>query len=127
MAGCKKILIILAHAFLGWVLCAAVMGVGMAILPLNTTLIIHLILAPVFFFAISAVYFRKFNYTTPLQTAIIFTSFVVLMDFFVVAMIIQKSFTMFTSLIGTWIPFILIFLVLYFSGKSLVVNKKVEG
>ena len=68
----KKTLIILAHAFSGWVLCAATIGIGMAATSLNTALIIHAVAAPVFFAGVSLVYFRKFNYTTPLQTAVIF-------------------------------------------------------
>jgi len=38
------------------------------------------------------------------------------MDFFVVAMLINHSFEMFTSLMGTWLPFALIFLSTYLSG-----------
>jgi hypothetical protein len=112
----KKIIIILAHAFAGWVLCAATMGVGMSLTSLNNALIIHAIAAPIFFAGISLVYFRNFNYTAPLQTAFIFIAFVVAMDFFVVAMLINRSFEMFTSLLGTWIPFALIFMSTYLTG-----------
>jgi hypothetical protein len=104
-----KIAILLAHAFIGWMLCAATMGIGMAVTSVNNALIIHAILAPIFFAGISWVYFRKFNYTPPLQTATIFIAFVIAMDFFVVAMLINRSFDMFTSVLGTWIPFALIF------------------
>jgi uncharacterized integral membrane protein len=72
--------------------------------------------APAFFSAISLVYFTKFNYTTPLQTAAIFTGFVMVVDFFIVALLINQSLDMFTSLIGTWIPFSLIFLSTYLTG-----------
>ncbi len=112
----SKILVILIHAFVGWVLCAATMGIGMSVTALDTTLIIHAIAAPIFFAAISLVYFRKFNYTTPLQTAGIFLAFVLLMDFFVVAMLINHSFAMFSSLLGTWIPFALIFASTFITG-----------
>jgi len=61
-------------------------------------------------------YFKRFNYTTPLQTAIIFTSFVILTVVFVVALIIEKSFDMFTTILGTWIPFIFIFKSTYLAG-----------
>lgn len=112
----QKIAIILAHALVGWMLCAATMGIGMAVTSLETTLIIHAIGAPIFFFFVSLVYFRKFNYTTPLQTAIIFIAFVIAMDFFVVAILINRSFEMFTSLLGTWIPFALIFSSTWLTG-----------
>ena len=112
----QKVAIILAHAFVGWALCAATMGVGMAVTTLETTLILHAIGAPIFFSLVSLVYFTKFNYTTPLQTAVIFIAFVIFMDFFLVAMIINRSFEMFTSLLGTWVPFALIFASTWLTG-----------
>lgn len=113
----KKLLVIFLHAFVGWLLCAATMGIGMAVTSLETTLIIHAIAAPIFFFLVSLNYFRKFNYTTPLRTAVIFVSFVILVDFFVVALLINKNLDMFSSILGTWIPFALIFLSTYLTGK----------
>ena len=115
----SRILIILIHAFIGWTLCAATMGVGMAVTSVNHALIIHAIAAPIFFAIVSLVYFRKFNFTTPLQTAAIFIAFVIAMDFFVVAMLINRSFEMFASLLGTWIPFALIFASTYLTGRSI--------
>lgn len=120
----NKILILLAHAFAGWALCAATMGIGMAVTTLDNTLVIHAIAAPIFFAGVSLIYFRKFNYTTPLQTAFFFLAFVVAMDFFVVAMLINRSFEMFTSLLGTWLPFTLIFASTYLTGRFLVRSKK---
>jgi hypothetical protein len=113
----RKIAIILAHAFAGWALCAATIGVGMAVTSLDNALIIHAVAAPVYFFLVSLVYFNKFNYTTPIQTAVIFVAFVILMDFFVVATLINRSYDMFTSLLGTWIPFALIFTSTYLTGS----------
>ena len=95
----QKIAVILAHAFVGWMLCAATIGIGMAVTSLDNTLIIHAIGAPIYFAGVSLIYFRKFNFTTPFQTAMIFTAFVIAMDFFVVAMLINRSFEMFTSLL----------------------------
>jgi len=112
----QKIAVILIHALVGWMLCAATMGIGMAVTSLETTLILHAIGAPIFFFLVSLVYFRKFNYTTPLQTALIFIACVIGMDIFVVAMLINHSFEMFTSLLGTWIPFVLIFSSTWLTG-----------
>ena len=112
----RKIFITLAHAFVGWALCGATMGIGMATMTMNGALIVHAVAAPIFFTIVSLVYFNKFNYTTPLQTALIFTAFVMAMDFFVVALIINRSLEMFASLLGTWIPFALIFASTCFTG-----------
>jgi hypothetical protein len=62
------------------------------------------------------VYFTRFGYTTPLATALVFTSFVTVVDFFLVALIILRSLDMFTSPLGTWIPFALIFVATWLTG-----------
>jgi hypothetical protein len=112
----RNLIIILVHALVGWALCGATMGIGMATTSLKNALIIHAIAAPVFFAIISLIYFRRFNYTGPLQTAFIFVGFVIVMDFFVVALLINRSLDMFTSPAGTWIPFALIFALTYLTG-----------
>jgi hypothetical protein len=114
----KKLLVILGHAFVGWALCAATMGVGMATTSMNNTLIIHAIAAPIFFGVVAWNYYSGFGYTSPLITALIFVGFVMATDFFVVALIINRSLDMFTSLVGTWIPFGLIFLATYLVGMQ---------
>ena len=116
----KKNITILAHAFVGWALCAATMGIGMATMSLQNALITHAIGAPIFFAVVSLIYFSKFNYTSPLQTALIFVGFVIVVDFFVVALLINRSLEMFASLLGTWIPFALIFASTCLTGLYMV-------
>jgi hypothetical protein len=116
--------ILLAHAFVGWLLCAATMGIGMAVTTLQTALIIHAIGAPIYFTAVSYVYFTCFNYTRPLQTALIFVGFVMVVDFLVVALLISKSLAMFGSLLGTWIPFALIFVSSLATGLAVLSSRK---
>ena len=115
----KKSLIIFAHMFIGWAICGAIMGIGMSLMPTGKILIIHAVAAPIIFGLISLVYFKKFAYTTPLKTAIIFTVFIMAMDFFLVALVINKSLAMFASILGTWIPFALIFFSTYFVGLKI--------
>ncbi len=113
----KRVLIIAALGLLGWALCGAIMFVGMSLMPMRTTLIVHAIGAPVIFTLISLLYFKRFGFTTPLQTGIIFLLIVVFVDFFLVALVINKSLEMFQSPLGTWIPFGLIFLSTYVTGS----------
>jgi len=120
----RKFITILLHAFVGWALCAATMGIGMATMTIQNTLIVHAIGAPIFFALVSLIYFKKFNYTTPIQTALIFVGFVIAVDFFVVALLINRSLEMFASLLGTWIPFVLIFVSTYLTGSYIVREKK---
>ena len=111
---------ILAHAFVGWALCGAIMGIGMQVTSIEMTLIAHAIGAPIIFTAVSMLYFTRFHYTTPLQTAVAFTSFVVFTDFFLVALLINRSLEMFASFLGTWLPFALIFGSTYLTGLYIV-------
>ncbi len=117
----KKIIVIAIHTLIGWALCAAIIGIGRNVTTMETTLIVHAIGVPIIFGIISLIYFSKFNFTMPLVTGIIFLGSAILIDFFVVALLLEKSFNMFKSPIGTWIPFILIFLSTYIVG--LIVTK----
>ncbi len=116
MRNIMKLVTVFVHAFVGWALCAATMGIGLATMSLQNALIVHAIGAPIFFTGVSLIYFKKFNYTTPFQTALIFVDFVIAMDFLVVALLITRSLEMFASLLGTWIPFALIFTSTYVTG-----------
>ena len=120
----KKALIILIHAFIGWAFCAAIMAIGPLLTTMNNTLIAHLILGPIGFGILSAIYHRKFGYTRPIITALTFLLFVIGMDFFLVGLIILKNIEMFTSMIGVWLPFALIFLFTWGAGLLIQRNKK---
>jgi len=113
--------ILLVFALFGWMLCAATMGIGMAVTSIENALIIHAIAAPCFFSAISMVYFSRYKYLSPLKTALVFLGFVIGMDFFIVALLINHSLDMFTSFLGTWLPFTLIFLSTWITGE--IVNR----
>jgi hypothetical protein len=112
----KKIGLILLFALIGWTICGMIMGIGLATTTEANAIIIHALFVPVVFFSIAFIYFRRFNYTTPLQTSLIFITFVILMDFFVVSLIINKNFDMFKSFLGTWFVFMEIFIVTYLTG-----------
>ena len=113
-----KVVVFIAHALVGWALCFLTIGIAMWLAPEFVALVIHAALAPVIFFVVSLVYFRYFNYTGPLPTAIGFVLFVILMDFFLVAMVMLRSLEMFASFIGTWLPFALIFLSSWLTGEA---------
>jgi hypothetical protein len=117
-----KIAIIVAHAIVGWALCGAIIAIGRQIFSMRTTLVIHAIGAPLGFALLSFFYFKKFGFTTPMQTALVFLAIVIGLDIFLVAMVFVKSFAMFASVLGTWIPFALIFAATYVTGR--IINKK---
>ena len=108
--------IILGHALVGWIYCGAIIGIGRQFMSMQATLVMHAIGAPLGFILLSLFYFKRFAFTSPLQTALLFLVVVIGMDVFVVAMLIEKSFTMFSSPLGTWLPFALIFSSTYITG-----------
>ncbi|HLJ60420.1 MAG TPA: hypothetical protein VKZ50_11880 [bacterium] len=115
-----KTLVILAHAVVGWALCGAIIAIGRRTTSMRTALIIHAVAVPILFGVLSFVYFSVFAYTTPLQTAAIFVAVAMLLDVVVVAHLIERNFDMFKSVLGTWIPFGLIFASTYLCGVYLV-------
>jgi len=120
----RNYIVLLAFALIAQMLCWAIMVIGQMVTSLENTLIAHAIGAPIIAVVVSSIYYKKFNYTTPLQTAIVFVSVVIAMDVFIVALLIERSFEMFTSPIGTWIPISSIFLATYITG--IFANKRAE-
>ncbi len=120
----QRIIIVLIHALIIWALCGVTIVVGRSITTIGTTLIIHAIAAPIFAFVVSLFYYKKFNYTSPIWTAIIFLIVVIAMDAGLVAPVFEKSYEMFKSILGTWIPFLLIFLSTYITG--IIIKRKVN-
>ena len=112
-----KLLVILIYAFIGWTICGVIMFIGTAVTSEFIALIIHAIAAPIIFAVVSSYYFKRYDFTTPLETALLFVGFVLLMDFFVVALFINRSLAMFGNVLGTWIPFVLIFISTYYTGQ----------
>jgi hypothetical protein len=61
-------------------------------------------------------YVKRFNYTTPLQTAVAFFAFAIFADAGLVAPVFEKSYAMFASVWGTWVPLASIFLAAFVAG-----------
>ena len=114
----KNAAITVAYALAGWALCATTMGVGMRVTGLGNALVTHAVAAPVIFAALSFVYFRRTTSWPPLYAATAFLGIVMLMDVFVVALLIERSFAMFESILGTWLPFLLIFVSTWWTGLA---------
>jgi len=112
----KAILPLIMYGFIGWAFCAATMGISMAITSPTAALWIHATLAPLYFIGLTRLYYRTSGRPSPLTTSLFFVCFVIFIDFFLVALVILHSFDMFASLLGTWIPFALIFLSSYLTG-----------
>ena len=105
-----------AHGLVGWVLCGTTMGVGMKMTTLEIALILHALAAPIIFTALSLFYFRRLGSWPPFRAAATFLGVVIIMDVFVVALFVERSFEMFESVLGTWLPFLLVFVSTWWTG-----------
>jgi len=92
-----------------WAACGAVMTIGRRLWPLETALRVHLVAAPLIAFLASAVHAALAPGFSPWLRAGALTAIVILLDAAVVAPLMERSYAMFRSLIGTWIPFAAIF------------------
>lgn len=99
------------------------MGIAMAATTLPRALVIHAIAAPLIFAVVSIIHSETSRDRSPIATAILFTAVVILMDVFVVAFLIARSFRMFASPLGTWMPFALIFLSTWAAGSLLALPR----
>ena len=111
-----KLKIILGHALLGWAASVAVLAFGFAAMPRLDAVLLYAMAAPFIFIYVSMHYFENYFYTTALETAAIFTLTVMVMDFVVFGLLIDHSFSMFGSVLMTWIPFFLTFTATHMTG-----------
>lgn len=110
---------LLAHAGVGWMIHASILGLLLAAVSTPAALLVRLIAAPLVFAAVAWHYFAARGARSALPTAAVFTSVVVLLDLLVVAGIVQRSLAMFASITGTWLAFALIFVATWATGTSM--------
>lgn len=107
---------LIALGLLLWGACGTVMSIGRRLFSLDTTLRVHLVAAPAMAFLVSAIHTRIDPAFGAVSRAAVLTCLVVTLDLLVVAPFFERSFAMFRSLIGTWIPFALIFAASFAAG-----------
>ena len=113
----RRLILFLLFAFIGWAACGGIVMGGRLIMSMQTTLIVHAVGAPLVFGTLSFIFHRLSPGTSTIGLAATFLGFIVFMDIFVVALLIEKSFAMFLSPLGTWIPWILIVLSVWAVGE----------
>jgi hypothetical protein len=107
---------LVAYGLVGWALCGLAMGLLMRLVPQGVALALHAIAAPLIFAAIARQYFSARGAREALTAAWAFTGLVAGLDLIVVAGLVQRSLAMFASVVGTWLPFALIFGVTWAMG-----------
>lgn len=122
-ATARSLVRISLHAFIGWAMCAAAMGALIAGTNLRTALFLHGVAAPVLFVWVSSSYFARATAWSPLRAALAIVAIVALLDFIVVACFVEHSLAMFGSLLGTWLPLLLVFLAVWTTGLASSVGR----
>jgi len=93
-------------ALLVWGACGAVVYAGRKLWSLETTLRVHLVAAPIFAFLAAAFHAALAPAFDPLQRAAVLVGIIVALDAFVIAPFAERSWAMFRSVMGTWLPFL---------------------
>ena len=93
-----------------WGSCGAVMAIGRKLWSLETTLHVHLAAAPLLAFVISLIHRSLAPTFNAVLRAVVLTALIIALDAAVVAPVFERSYAMFRTLVGTWLPFAAIFL-----------------
>ncbi len=101
-----------------WGACGGVIAVGRRLWSIDTTLRVHLVVAPVLAFLVAVAHKELAPGFDPLLRAAAITVVVVLLDALVVAPLFERSYAMFRSFVGTWLPFVAIFAACWAAGVS---------
>ena len=99
-----------------WGACGSVIVIGRRLWSIDTTLRVHLIAAPIIAFLVAAAHKQLAPGFDPLLRAAAITIIVMLLDALVVAPLFERSYAMFRSVIGTWLPFVAIFAAAWAAG-----------
>jgi proline iminopeptidase len=102
-------LALLAFALVAWGLCGATIGVARGLMPMESALVVHAVAAPIIAGTLAYLNARCCPVTRPLMTGLAFVGVVIVMDAGLIAPFVERSWDMFRSPIGTWIPFVLMF------------------
>src|SRR5208283_2229068 len=112
MAGLEETgmawLYLVVLAVLLWAACGQIIFIGRKLWSQETTLRVHLVAAPVLAFLAAWVHTELAAGFDPLLRAAAITIIVMLLDALVVAPFLERSYAMFRSFIGTWLPFVAI-------------------
>jgi hypothetical protein len=103
-------------ALVVWGACGGVIAIGRRVWSMRTTLVVHLFTAAAFAFAAAAAHKLLAPEIGALTRAAAMTGLIIALDALVVAPLFKRSYAMFRSALGTWIPFAAIFLASWAAG-----------
>jgi hypothetical protein len=113
----RNTLILLGFAVAVWAFCGAIMGLGPLVMSLNATLVVHAIGGPAGAALAAWLYARHFGAFSPVVVAASFVATALVLDFGLVASVFMRSYEMFASVAGLWLPMALIFTAAFLAGN----------
>lgn len=105
------------HAFLTWSLSGLILGLGQLFIPLKLLVVFNLILIPTIAGLLARRFHQNFPGIQPVNAAYWFTGIIIFLNVALTAPVFEKSFSMFTSIIASWLPFALIFGAVLWAGN----------
>jgi menaquinone-dependent protoporphyrinogen oxidase len=108
---------LMAYGTMGWLLCVAVMWGLPPVLNSTVASAVHAVAAPLIFAVVARHYFRQRGSRDALWTAAAFVAITALLDLVVIAGAVQHSPAIFASVLATWVPLLLIFLMTWMVGE----------
>lgn len=108
---------LIGHAVAGWAICGVTVTVGRQFIALESTLIVHAVVAPLAFGLLVWHHFKWYPGSSPAVTALAMLLIVMGLDALIVAPLFEHSYAMFSSILGTWIPFASIFAASFVAGR----------
>ena len=112
---------LIAFGLVLWAACGWVIAFGRQIWPMDMTLGVHLAVAPMISAVVTTAHEIVAPGFNPLLRAATMTGLVIALDALVVAPLFERSYAMFRSPLGTWLPFAAIFLASWATGALLPV------
>lgn len=113
---------LVGYGVLGWAACAAVLLASLQVGSLASGALLRAAVAPLVFALVAARYFRLSSAREPLYAALAFTAMVGGLDALVLGGVVLKSFALFTSFSGTWLPLALVLLVTWVTGSVMTTS-----
>jgi hypothetical protein len=108
-----------AVAVLAWAACGGVLAGVRALLGLGPALAVHLVAAPVIAAVATVVLWHHPRHPGSAATAVALAGTAALLDAIVVAPFLERSYAMFGSVVGTWLPLALILAASAATGAAL--------
>ncbi len=108
---------VIVSAVILWAACGGVIAIGRRLWTLRKTLIVHVFAGPAIAFMVASARHMLFSDFAAIPRAVEITGVVVALDAFVVAPVFERSYAMFRSALGTWIPFAAIFVASWIAGR----------